>query len=81
MTAVSWVLAVLLTVGVAGLAVVPYFRALPTPGRLVGRPDEVRRQIDQELARRYCRECGVPFERDGGSHCESCGAERPGHWS
>ncbi len=77
MTIMSVVLAALLTAGVVGLAVVPYFRAVPTPGRAHPLPDGIRRQIEQELEQRYCLACGVPFDRGQARQCESCGAERP----
>ena len=78
MTIVSLVLAGLLTAGVVGLAVVPYFRAVTAGGGGQRLPDDLRRQIERELADRYCLDCGVPFDRADVGRCESCGAERPG---
>jgi hypothetical protein len=77
MTIMSVVLAGLLTAGVVGLAVVPYFRAVTPGGGSQRLPDDLRRQIERELAERYCLGCGVPFDRADAGRCESCGAERP----
>jgi hypothetical protein len=78
MTAILWVVALVLTASVVSLGVVPYFRALPVGSPTAVPPDDLRREIERELETLYCLQCGVAFENVDGRRCESCGAPRPG---
>jgi uncharacterized paraquat-inducible protein A len=70
-----WLLAVLLTAGVVGLAVVPWLRAVPDPDASPAPWSEA--MVERELARRYCLECGQRVEAEDAGRCPACGAPRP----
>jgi hypothetical protein len=78
MNLLPWILVALVVVAVTGLAVVPWFRAEPRDGVEEGRwsVEEVERQLHRE----YCLECGQRFESSTYNECPACGAARPAVW-
>ena len=76
MNPIGWLLALLLTGAVVGLAVVPYFRAGFDAGGRDGPLPDVAQDIERVLEREYCLECGGKLDRWNLPRCPHCGAER-----
>jgi len=75
MTPLGWLLALGLVAAVAGLAIVPYFRA--EAGSAEGAaPGDIRFDIEAALRRDYCLACGGRVEPPTVTVCPHCGAGR-----
>jgi hypothetical protein len=72
MTVLPWALALLLTVGVAGLVLVPWLR--PAEAHGARRPASAE-EVEAALRAAYCLACGERWEGDA-DRCSSCGAPR-----
>jgi Zn finger protein HypA/HybF involved in hydrogenase expression len=74
-TPLGWLLALGLVGAVAGLAIVPYFRAEARAAE--GSPhSDVRFEIEAALRHGYCLACGGRVDPPTLAVCPHCGAER-----
>ena len=71
MTAMGWALAILLTTGVVGLAVVPWVRTVVDAPIL---PASIA-EVEAALHEGYCLRCGERWDI-GSAVCSACGARR-----
>ena len=71
MTAMGWALAILLTTGVVGLAVVPWVRTVVDAPIL---PASIA-EVEAALQVAYCLQCGERGD-NGSAVCSGCGARR-----